>query len=285
MAILVVRNEVHGKHADPRRCEDLAGANAGFAVVVDGATPKSELAWAGGATSGRRAAELLLRAALALPRDISGPEAVVRLTATLREEHEREGRTELVRDAPRHRLTASLVMYSDARREVWSVGDAQARIGDCWIQSPKEIDQLMAGARAAWLHLELARGRTVEELRRDDPGRSFIQPLLERQGHLQNNPSGSPALWYPVFDGTEVPAEGVRIEPVGPDVTSVILATDGYPILASSYEESEAARRRILADDPLMIGAHRACKAHAPGLDSFDDRAFLQLDVATRPAR
>ena len=167
-------------------------------------------------------------------------------------------------------------MLSVSRREIWLVGDCQARVGSRWIRNHKDIDSLLAAARAVFLELALANGMDVDELRATDPGRDYIRPLLEQQAVLQNNPGAGP-LWYAALDGFPVPREGIRIIEIPDDVDSVVLATDGYPILSDTLEESEAELARVLAVDPLLIREYRATKTAPSSEQSFDDRAYIRV--------
>ena len=78
------------------------------------------------------------------------------------------------------------------------------------IQYPKEIDDITANARSLFLEAEIAKGKTIEELREHDTGREFILPLLERQMTFQNNPAAG-HYWFPVIDGFDVPDDGIRV--------------------------------------------------------------------------
>ena len=81
-----------------------------------------------------------------------------------------------------------------------------------------------------------------------------------------------------MLDGFPVPREGVRIFPVPEDVDSVVLATDGYPVLRGTLEDSEAELAALLRRDPLLIREFRSTKAARPGCASFDDRAYVRIE-------
>jgi glycerophosphoryl diester phosphodiesterase len=248
-----------------------------FAAVIDGATPKSKRDW-GGETRGRLVSRLLTDALARMPRTVDAFGAVDRLSAAIREGYARFDATELVRDDPNERLTASVAIFSAHTRAVWLIGDCHALIGSRHVSGRKQVDELLAAARAAYLEIEIARGVRPDALRDDDPGRQFIAPLLERQAILQNAPDAGP-LWYPVLDGFAVPREGIFVVPVPADVTSVVLASDGYPFLCETLAESEARLMRALEADPLCIRELRSTKGVAPGSASFDDRAFVRITV------
>ena len=58
-----------------------------------------------------------------------------------------------------------------------------------------------------------------------------------------------------------------------------ILASDGYPVLADTLEETERLLACSLAEDPLRIGEHLSTKGVAAGNESFDDRTYLRMKL------
>ena len=85
------------------------------------------------------------------------------------------------------------------------------------------------------------------------------------------------AYWYPILDGFPVPDEGIRIEPIPKKTHTIILASDGYPILKESLESSEQALHQILEADPLLFRTYKATKGVQEGNLSYDDRAYMKL--------
>jgi len=271
----ILERALVSKTGRPEDCEDLVYMGRDFAAVIDGATRKTDALW-DGETRGRYAARVLAATLDRVPAKADAREAVDRLTAATLDAYRRFGVEDVARETPGERLTASIAVFSRHAREVWLVGDCQALVGKHTIETGKAIDVLLAGARAAFLEIALADGATIRDLRETDPGREFIRPLLQSQAILQNNLSAGP-LWYPVIDGFPVPGEGMRIFPVPDHVTSVVLATDGYPFLRATLAESEAELERVLERDPLCIRHYRSTKCTRPGDVSFDDRAFLSV--------
>lgn len=113
------------------------------------------------------------------------------------------------------RLTASVAVYSDARREVWSVGDCRLRLGDTVFMPEKAVDVRLAGKRAAAIEAYLAQGGSPDALRVHDVGRMAIaSELREPSLSAQNNPKLPEA--YGVIDGFTPYAADVhcyRVEP------------------------------------------------------------------------
>lgn len=275
----VIEEALVSKTGREEECEDALYLGDAFVAAIDGATAKSSREW-GGVSRGRSAAEVLKGALDSLRGDADAFEAADCFTEAVQEFHRRFDAEEMVRERPVERITASIVVLSMARREIWLIGDCQARIGEHWIRNDKEIDTLIAGARVAFLEASLAAGADIEDLQKDDPGREFILPLLARQAALQNRPEAGP-LWFPVIDGTPVPREGVRVESVPPATDTVVLATDGYPVLCGTLDESEKELERILQADPLLIREFRATKTTRSPDHGFDDRAYLRIRLVT----
>lgn len=60
----------------------------------------------------------------------------------------------------------------------------------------------------------------------------------------------------------------------------IVLASDGYPFLEPTLDQSERALAELKASDPHLISRFPTTKGFEPGLDSFDDRAYLRFAVA-----
>ena len=58
-----------------------------------------------------------------------------------------------------------------------------------------------------------------------------------------------------------------------------MFASDGYPKLANTLEESEALLDMQRKNDPLNIGEFKATKAFVEGNNSFDDRSYIRFEV------
>lgn len=79
---------------------------------------------------------------------------------------------------------------------------------------------------------------------------------------------------YAVIDGFEIPTDKVKILRAGREV---VLASDGYPLLASTLDESEKLLHEQLKNDPLCINSFKATKGLMKGNVSFDDRAYVRF--------
>ena len=67
---------------------------------------------------------------------------------------------------------------------------------------------------------------------------------------------------------------------VVPAAHSVVLASDGYPVLLPTLCESEAALARQIERDPQNVSEFIATKGIVEGNCSFDDRAYIRLRLS-----
>jgi len=255
-------------------CEDGYRVTAHFAAVVDGSTSKARLPHPAGPTPGVRAMRTVLAALPSLPERATKEEALRFFTSAL------AAATPHLKELPaEERPTCSAAVYSLYRQEVWLIGDCQCRFNGHTHTHPKLVDTVLAQIRGDIVRHLLKHGATEQELRHDDRGRAFILTALREQTYFQNDPNPHNPFRYPVLDGTPidpqaVPALDARRAPF------VVLASDGYPVLADTLTETEACLHRLLRRDPLCIGPHPATKCLVTGQRSFDDRTFLKIDTA-----
>ncbi len=276
-AVRVVEQFVMGKSGRPEDCEDALVILPDFVCVIDGATTKSDLRFAG-RTPGLAAARALTTAIKRLPPDSDAPTAVAVMTSALAQLYRRHKVYDLMQREPIHRATASIGIYSRSRREVWLVGDCQCRVGDAIHRNPKAVDEIIANTRSLFLASEIVLGRSLASLMERDTGREFVLPLLERQSVFQNAGFRTPYA-YSVIDGFPVNPGGIVIVDIGSYRGSIVIATDGYPVLDATLARSEEALRSLLSEDPLCFGQLRSTKGLSVGDDSFDDRAFVRIEV------
>lgn len=255
------------------KCEDGIVVTNAFTAVIDGATEKTGRRY-GGITPGRYAMLSCADALRSLDPDADCSAAIRWLTKALSDRLP-PGLSASERPA------AVLTAYSRARREIWQVGDVgfwhpgQPAGG---ITGRKLIDRYAADIRAAILHVELGKGARQSALARNDPGRGAILGLLNQQSEFRNNLAAE-ELAYPAIDGCEVPAELITVQRIPDNVTELVMASDGYPCILPTLEESEKRLASLLASDPLCIDELRGTKGVIPGNNSFDDRAYLKLMI------
>ncbi len=261
-----------GKLSD---CEDTLHISAHYIAVIDGATSKSERRWEG-ETGGRRAAAIINQAFKELNPNCTARQAADRITEVIHRCYTRFNLLETVRKDPDQRIIASCAAISLTRQEVWLIGDCHLLLGNQYISHPKKIDHILSEVRALVLELELQKGMTVKQLRKKDIGREFIMPLLKEHTLLQNNPTAS-TYWFPALDGFTIPDAGILSIPIPQDVETIVLATDGYPVVKDTLEESEHILQKVLTEDPLVFSTYKSTKGMVLGNVSFDDRAYIKV--------
>ena len=173
---------------------------------------------------------------------------------------------------PEERLTASAIIYSRLRREIWMIGDCQCLISGELCENPKPYEQTLAEMRATKIQELLAQGKTIDEILDNDEGRASVIPTMLQEMKNQN-------VTYSVIDGFRIPEQLVRIIALDFRPWEIVLASDGYPFLCSTLEESEAKLAYQKEHDPLNIGTFKATKGFTRGNNSFDDRSYIRFIV------
>jgi len=259
-------------------CEDGVFFGKRFVAVIDGVTSKSDRRF-DNKTSGRIAMEIITDVFsqldnMALKYTDTPHKVLSVLDKALASEDKRRGAT-----GAAELFKASVIYFDRLNKTVVSYGDCRCRIGDVVYDDVKKVDVELSSKRAEILNQALVDGRSVDDLRRDDVGRAAIIPeMLELCKH--ENESGS-EYGYPVLNGRGVNEALIKVYTVREGET-VVLCSDGYPVVCSSLEESEEALAEVLREDPLLIGKNRygfvTTKACGIENTSFDDRAWVKLE-------
>lgn len=278
--IRVIEQFSEGK-SPSRPSEDRLYASDSFCAVIDGSTSKAPPPAADGHTTGWLAATILSQSLRTLPPQTDAIAASRHFTSAIARYYADNGLTDTVRRHPERRLTASMVVYSHHRREIWLYGDCQFRLAGRTCTHPKTVDTILSGIRADIIHYLLRHGMTKEELQSHDLGRDFIYSALRDQCGFQNAPPDNPYA-YPVIDGFDIHHEDILIFRTNTGQEQrhpiqIILASDGYPVLCDTLEETETRLHTILRADPLMAGLCPTTKGVEPGNRSFDDRTYLRF--------
>ena len=201
--------------------------------------------------------------------------------------YEKLGVEERLKEHPEERLTASAILYSRTRNEVWMVGDCQAIIDGKLYENGKPYEEKIARKRVELIE----QGLSPAEARKQ------IEPLL-----IEAMLSGQNQT-YTVIDGFPIYREGVKVVsvsdscsvPASDSVPSsdsvsvsgtifvssseIVLASDGYPFLEPTLAASEAALAEQIANDPQNIHSFIATKGIVEGNKSFDDRTYIRFSV------
>lgn len=153
------------------------------------------------------------------------------------------------------------------------IGDCQCIIGTTLYDNPKPGEAIVAEKRSKRAHELLASGEeTPESLRESDVARQEVLPLLVEGMKGEN-------IDYAVVDGFDIPLSKVRVLTLDFEPWTVVLASDGYPFLRPTLEESERLLKEQLQRDPLNIETFKATKAWHVGNNSFDDRSYIRFEV------
>lgn len=269
-----------GKENNPQTCEDGLFISDKLVAVIDGVTTDSNRLW-NGQKGGYFAKEVLLRKlqvfaegaeSSILNQDDWGIILLGRLDAVLHEAVQQQGEADApIAEYPR----ASIIVYSDIRKEIVSYGDCQCRIGDVVHSHVKKIDQLNADLRAYHLEYHLEQGMTLAQLVEEDLGRAAIAGNLVMQCFFENTMG---EFGYPVLNGRGIESSLMKIYKVASG-DEVILASDGYPVLGMDLISCEEVLRQILKEDPMCFRIYRSTKGIKSGNVSFDDRAFCRFLV------
>ena len=288
----IIESSIIGKKS-PEACEDGMVVTDDFIAVIDGSTSKTPKHLNPDMKNGRYAMMLISEYIREeLKADASVDDFCQGVTAYIYNKvYEKLGVEERLKEHPEERLTASAILYSRTRNEVWMVGDCQAIIAGKLYENGKPYEQEIARKRVELIE----QGLSPAEARKQ------IEPLL-----IEAMLSGQNQT-YTVIDGFPIYREGVKVVSVSdscsvqdsvpasdsvpcsdsvsasgtiPSSSSeIVLASDGYPFLEPTLAASEAALAEQIANDPQNIHSFIATKGIVEGNKSFDDRTYIRFSV------
>ena len=292
----IIESSIIGKKSQ-EACEDGMVVTDDFIAVIDGSTSKTPKHLNPDMKNGRYAMMLISEYIREeLKADASVDDFCQGVTAYIYNKvYEKLGVEERLKEHPEERLTASAILYSRTRNEVWMVGDCQAIIAGKLYENGKPYEEKIARKRVELI----AQGLSPAEARKQ------IEPLLIKAMLSGQNQT------YTVIDGFPIYREGVKVvsvsdsssvqdsvsssdscsvqDPVScsgsasasdtiPSSSSeIVLASDGYPFLKPSLAASEAALAEQIANDPQNIHSFIATKGIVEGNKSFDDRTYIRF--------
>ena len=158
---------------------------------------------------------------------------------------------------------------------MWSFGDCSVKINDKIYKHTRAGDKLLSDLRAFYTELYLLKHRDITD---EDPGRAAILPLLKEFPSMANQAG---EFGYDVINGGDISTDHIVVYPVKPG-DRIILASDGYPELFDTLEETERYLFRMIEKDPLCIHELRGTKGVRLGKQSFDDRSYISFYVGVR---
>ena len=286
----IIESSIIGKKSS-EACEDGMVVTDDFIAVIDGSTSKTPKHLNPDMKNGRYAMMLIseyireeLKANASVDEFCQGVTAYI-----YNKVYEKLGVEERLKKHPEERLTASAILYSRTRNEVWMVGDCQAIIDGELYENGKPYEEKIARKRVELIE----QGLSPAEARKQ------IEPLLIKAMLSGQNQT------YTVIDGFPIYREGVKVVSVSdsssvqesvpasdsvpcsdsasasdtiPSSSSeIVLASDGYPFLKPTLAASEAALAEQIANDPQNIHSFIATKGIVEGNKSFDDRTYIRF--------
>ncbi|MRH41393.1 hypothetical protein GH741_01740 [Aquibacillus halophilus] len=266
-----------GKKGDPLLNEDLYVSSDRFVAVIDGATSVSGKMIAG-QTPGRFAAEIIKQTIEGLAAEASLEMMVSQINVNLQYAYLKYDLLNEIEEKKWMAPSACLVIYSDYYHEVWQIGDCQLMIDGQVYSNDKELDNITANARSLFLEAEIKKGKTIDELIEHDTGWEFIRTLIQQQYFLQNDSDNQ--YGYDVINGFNVDFTRVKTIKIPVDAKEIILASDGYPFLKDTLEESEYVLSKLIKEDPLCFRIYKSAKGLIKGNKSFDDRTYVKLEMS-----
>lgn len=255
-----------------RTCEDGLFYSDHFIAVFDGATDKSGKSY-NGDKGGRVARDIILDVFEKLPPDAAQKDVLAAINTKYQAFYAANADMDYAEN-PLFRPTATLIWYSFARNELTAVGDSKARIdGKTYNDGSKMVDILNSDLRVKVIR-EL--NLSEEEIAKNDLGRFYIMPLLQKQSDFQNNPDAPEAFQYWAIDGFPIPDDKLRVWKFNEKPKLIELSTDGYETIPADATITgyEAELEKLLKDDPMRI-KNPSTKGIQKGNVSFDDRAVL----------
>lgn len=292
----IIESSIIGKKSQ-EVCEDGMVVTDDFIAVIDGSTSKTPKHLNPDMKNGRYAMMLISEYIREeLKADASVDDFCQGVTAYIYNKvYEKLGVEERLKEHPEERLTASAILYSRTRNEVWMVGDCQAIIDGKLYENGKPYEQEIARKRVELIE----QGLSPAEARKQ------IEPLL-----IEAMLSGQNQT-YTVIDGFPIYREGVKVVSVSDSCSvqdsvpasnsvpasdsvpcsdsvsasgtifvsssEIVLASDGYPFLEPTLAASEAALAEQIANDPQNIHSFIATKGIVEGNKSFDDRTYIRF--------
>ena len=257
-------------------CEDRLVLYEDFVAVIDGATAKGQLLW-NGHTSGFRAAQIIENVLHKLAARATIYDFTESATEAIRNYYNSFNRTSIVAKKNEERLTASIVVFSRQRREIWMIGDCIFRINGINYRNDKLVDKHLARIRSEVDFFLLKTGHTTYSLQQHDIGRAFISNALHDLQYF-GNADESCEYSYAVIDGFKTEMSKTICMSV-PEHSEIVLASDGYPELFGSLTETEEYLQRMLQADPLCISENKQTQGLMKGNDSYDDRTYVRFII------
>ena len=273
----IVERYTKGKRSQETN-EDTITVTNNFAAVIDGATNKSLTQVDSELSNGRYVATVINDIISEMEKDISCEQFCILVTKSIYQIYDRKHILDRKILHPEERLTASVIIYSETRKQVWMIGDCQALINGELFLNPKPADIYASNIRSNYINQELCSGASVNKFFSRDAGREMVVPLIVDCCAFQNSKECD-ALSFSVVDGFDINLAKVRIIDIDSSTKEIVLASDGYPKLLPTLAKSEFELKEQLEVDPLCINRFKSTKGLVNGNISFDDRSYLRIKI------
>lgn len=273
----IIERFTESKLSRENTCEDGYVLTPDYAVVIDGASAKSNMK-IDGVSTGRFIMEVIRQIVPTLTSEHTAVSFIRELESELQQYYMKYDLLDKFKEDINTIPNASIAVYSKHQSQIWLFGDAQALVDSVAITNTKAVDDLTSIVRRYVNEYHLARGVTVEELVENDLGRDFIAPLLFMQQSFHNTDRDSP-FYYSCVDGFDFDENKIVIYDISHSTKEIILASDGYPILHPTLSETENYLAQMNDIDQLAIKENMGVKGKYKGLKSYDDRCYLRLEV------
>ncbi len=268
--MMIIESKIVGKKSQ-ESCEDGMVITDDFIAVIDGSTSKTPKHLNPDMKNGRYAMMLISEYIREeLEADASVDDFCQGVSAYIYNKvYEKLGMEMRLKEHPEERLTASAILYSRTRNEVWMVGDCQAIIDGKLYENGKPYEEKIARKRVELIE----QGLSPAEARKQ------IEPLL-----IEAMLSGQNQT-YTVIDGFPIYREGVKVVSVSDSCSvqdscsvpasdsvpcsdsvsasgtifvsssEIVLASDGYPF--QPWQRARRHRQSRIANDPqcCLMGA------------------------------
>ena len=170
-----------------------------------------------------------------------------------------------------------LLIYSAAKKQIWRLGDSPFVVDGELNFNRSEALQQAALKRAEVAEKFLANDRTdLKDMVNNDYGRTSIMEDIvaeERRVDGVECLSGNPET---DMDTLLSNVEVFQLE----DGQEVILASDGYPRLLGTIEDSEEWLAEERKRDPLFVRDYKALRTAKDEEAGYDDRSYVRFVVA-----
>nr|WP_308571265.1 hypothetical protein [uncultured Prevotella sp.] len=258
----IIESKIIGKESQ-ETCEDGIVVTDQFISIVDGSTSKTPMRISREMKNGRYCMLIISEFIRQLKPETTLTEFCQGVTECVRQHYPAQLLTHLA-SHPEDRMTASAIVYSHYRNEIWMVGDCQGIVnGKLW-ENGKPYEERIALKRKALI---------LQGVSPDEARKAIVPDLIQAMKEGQNKT-------YAVIDGFPIFQKGVKVIPCPRTAGSeIVLASDGYPFLRDTFQESEHLLATQLEKDPQNISSFLATKGLKTGYKSFDDRSYIRFQV------